>query len=424
MRISIILYIFAAKNRKMKYRWIVIVCLVLFAQCIVAQEEACREDRILFHDDFGGNAPDDPMYYTESHPNIINYTNGGGQHIERGMYTITKKGLQTGDWHIQDDYTFPDDYTRGYFLEIDGNGTNDQFYVVQIDHLFTNEKLHFSARVANVNITNQGNECPSVQIVVVNADTDERLDSVSTGCIEADKTAAKDESAAWQLLEMDYIVPLDVSSIKMYLYNDAITITKFGNDFAVDDIDISYIVGCQKSDTAICDTLLPFYWQGHEWKEPGTITDTLRDQHDLDSVYLHYIVDTFHCERLYPIIVNKYNWQLLCDNVALRRFFSQTTPVSFQWYKNGVPIYGANIDDYSERNELHGSYQLRVEMSDGTYVWSDIIEIPDTRVPSPVRVQIYDSRGVPVRENQVRHGIYLYRYEQDDHVWTEKKLIQ
>ena len=352
-------------------------CLVLFAQCLGAQEEPCRDGRILlFYDDFGGNDPKDPIFYTESHPNIINYINGGGQQISRGMYAITKKGLQPGDWHVQDDYTHPHDYSRGYFLEVDGSGQNDPFYVVRIDHLYANEKLRFSARVVNINIRNNSSYvCPSVQIVLVNADTEERLDSISTGCLEADTTAAKDESAAWQLLEMDYIVPLDVSSIKMYLYNNVNTAYKFGNDFAVDDIDISIIV------------------------------------------------DPNNCEYLYPLVVNKYNWLLLCDNTALNDLFPQSTPVSYQWYKDGKPINGANIDDYSGFDELHGSYQLCIGMSDGTYVWSDIVDIPDTRVPSPVRVQIYDSRGVPVREEQVRHGIYLYRYEQDDHVWTEKKLI-
>jgi hypothetical protein len=284
-------------------------------------------------------------------------------------------------------------------------------------------ELSFSVRVVNVNTTSGSNECPSVQIMLVSADTNERLDSVSTGCIEADKTAAKNESATWQLLEMDYIVPVDVSSIRMYLYNDVVTITKFGNDSAVDDIDISLIVDCQKTDTTICDTLLPFYWQGHEWQTAGIIIDTLRDQHNTDSVHIHYTLDTFHCERLYPIIVNKYNWQLLCDNTALSSLFPQSTPVSFQWYKDGRPVSGATEDDYAEQEALHGTYQLCVILNDGLYVWSDIIEIPDSRAPKPVRVQIYDSRGMPVREDQVTHGIYLYRYEQGEQVWTEKKLI-
>ena len=176
-------------------------------------------------------------------------------------------------------------------------------------------------------------------------------------------------------------------------------------------------------DTAVCDSLLPYRWRKHVWKDIGAVVDTLYDIDDDDSIYLHLSLDTFHCEHLYPIIVNKYNWQLLCDNVTLRKLFPDYTPIAYQWYRDDVPIPGATNDDYSEQNELHGSYQLVVKLSNKKKVWSNIIDILDTRVPSPVRVQIYDSRGVPVREDQVRHGIYLYRYEQDDHVWTEKKLI-
>jgi hypothetical protein len=30
---------------------------------------------------------------------------------------------------------------------------------------------------------------------------------------------------------------------------------------------------------------------------------------------------------------------------------------------------------------------------------------------------------VPVREDQVTHGMYLYRYTQGERTWTEKRLI-
>jgi hypothetical protein len=134
-------------------------------------------------------------------------------------------------------------------------------------------------------------------------------------------------------------------------------------------------------------------------------------------------LDTFHCEKLWQIIVNKYNWQLLLDNVSLSRFFPQNATRTYQWYKNEVPIPGANGDDYSEQNELCGRFQLRVEMDNGQTIWSNILEIGKAQIEEPIRVRIYDSHGVPVQENQVSHGVYLYRYEQGDRKWTEKRLI-
>ena len=92
--------------------------------------------------------------------------------------------------------------------------------------------------------------------------------------------------------------------------------------------------------------------------------------------------------------------------------------------KNGEPIPGANEDDYSEYDELRGTFQMILTLDGDEEVCSNILEI-NTAVQEeqPVHVFIYDSRGVPVRESQVTHGIYLYRYEQGGQVWTEKKLI-
>jgi hypothetical protein len=134
-------------------------------------------------------------------------------------------------------------------------------------------------------------------------------------------------------------------------------------------------------------------------------------------------LDTVHCERLYPIIVNKYNWQLLCDNVALRRIFPDRIPTAFQWYKNQKPIPGATIDDYAEQNELNGIFQLRVTLDNEEYIWSNILEIFGSNPETPVRIHIYNSRGERVSETQVTHGFYLYRYEQGEHSWTQKRMI-
>lgn len=122
-------------------------------------------------------------------------------------------------------------------------------------------------------------------------------------------------------------------------------------------------------------------------------------------MHLVLSLDTFKCERLYPFVVNKYNWVLLCDNEVLRQLFPDQTALTFQWFKDGEAVSGATEDDYSEQNELHGSYQLVIRLSDGSYVWSTIVEILDTPEPAPVRVQIYDSRGTPVREkpSHLRH---------------------
>ena len=181
-----------------------------------------------------------------------------------------------------------------------------------------------------------------------------------------------------------------------------------------------------------CDTLMPYIWHG--FGDSAVIAE--EGEHiieipskrwpDCIAYRITVILNVEHCERkvLYPIIVNKYNWQLLLDNVKLRQFFLDRTALTYQWYKDELPVAGATDDDYSEQNELHGRFQLRIELDGNQTIWSNILEInTEQAAPLPVHVRIYNSHGMPVAEDQVTHGIYLYRYEQGNQVWTEKRFF-
>jgi len=191
-------------------------------------------------------------------------------------------------------------------------------------------------------------------------------------------------------------------------------------------------------DTTVCDTLMPFTWHGLLYNEPGSQTTTLQDDRGCDTLQITWTLSLTPCERpidppeppdpptpetLYPIIVNKYNWQLLCDNVALRSFFPGRTATAFQWFKNESPVEGATDDDYAEQNELYGVFQLRVLLDGTLTIWSNIIEILDTEEPQEVVLRIYNNQGMLIGEEQIEHGIYLFRYQRGDRMWTEKRLI-
>ena len=184
-------------------------------------------------------------------------------------------------------------------------------------------------------------------------------------------------------------------------------------------------------DTTVCDTLLPFTWIIDErtFVFEQAETQEISISHSkwencIGKIYT-LSLDTIHCERLYPLIVNKYNWQLLLDNVTLRTLFPDRTARSYQWYKDDLPIPGATEDDYSEQNELHGRFQLRIELDNNQTIWSNILEINVQRPTTndQLQVHIFNCHGQPVREDQLTRGIYLYRYQQGDTVWTEKRLI-
>ena len=176
-------------------------------------------------------------------------------------------------------------------------------------------------------------------------------------------------------------------------------------------------------DTTVCDTLLPFVWRGLLFEQPSEQGVMELSPRGCDSILHLFALNTVHCDKLWPIIVNKYNWQLACDNVALRSFFPDRMPVFFQWFKNDSPVPGANMDDYAEQNRLHGVFQLQVTLDGNETVWSNIIDLSAPGEELPLNLQIYDSRGRQVARDQLTRGIYLFRYQQGDKVWTDKIMI-
>lgn len=515
-------------------------------------ENVCPQGTLLFREDFGGNDPVDPVTSQTRLTTMsskyrqqfdVQHTNPGS-----GKFVVAKYGwqnsLQTSttdcmytQWFIQDDHTYPNDYTRGYVLEVDGRGGNDAFYMTRFD-VCHEVDLSFSAYVANVLEPGHHYARPKVRFLITNEYNHDTIWEQSSGQIEPAPSDYRQYglpttmSAPWHLVGATFHVPEGVHVIRLSIFNDEDNGT--GNDFAMDDIEIrlcnpvvsilseqeicmdsSYVfetsvigeggfkqpynylwqyspdslafnsdewtnvvlgehlsfdsvklsndgwyrlcvtsadVDVEKArycramsepfhltvkvctppcpervdeieEITVCDTLMPFLWNGMLFEEPSVQEILESSLRGCDSILHIYTLDTVHCERLYPIIVNKYNWQLLCDNVALRRLFPDNMPIAFQWYKNGQPVSGATEDDYAEQNELHGQFQLCVTMDDEEIIRSNIIDLSDFIEEIPVQVHIYNTRGEEISERHVTRGVYLYRYQQGDRIWTIKRFI-
>ena len=473
-------------------------------------EDFCLEGELLFREDFGGNDAGDSEISCAHVSGIANlYTNACQEvrkHPEYGMstmnYVLTKKGQGNRQWHVQDDHTYPNDYTRGYFLEVDGYGGT--IYKTTVNNLYEGMELTFSAYIANLHDScvianmrkNYGYTYPRFKFILKDAESNAELATYTTGNILPDITTpcVLAKSALWQLKGMKYVVPEGVSSIQMLINNDVASYD--GNDFGIDDIEIRLCYMPAKKivqDTIICDTIDNIVWRNKiyplknelrdtvydssgadsiyyilnvtmehccpEIKEKtitiGTLCDTLlpytlyfRDtvltfkmagdilleiQHPqwdcIDSIYILHL-DTMHCERLYPIIVNKYNWQLLCHNVRVRELFPELTVNGYQWYKDGMAIPNATEDDYSEQNELQGAFQLRLLMNNDRYVWSEILTIQSSQTLAPSRIRIYNHNGYLFYQSEkettipsLPRGLYIIQIEQNGEQRIEKKLI-
>ena len=250
----------------MKRFQIIIIALVSGVVSVSAQL-LLPEGQVLFHEDFGGNNPDDPRVSTSAVPGMSSQyhqlTNDAFGSMFGGAYLVTKSGYCNGDtavtgkwrasqWHIQDDHTYPGDYTRGYFLEIDGLGGMTPFYKRTISGFSSGAALSFYAYVANVmtwfhNHTYGNNVQPTLRFVITD-DADNEIASYSTGPIDSDTVSKHlstlpnpkgwNVSSRWNRVGFTFKLPPTVSTVMLTIYNDVYQ-SGAGNDFAIDDI---YIV--------------------------------------------------------------------------------------------------------------------------------------------------------------------------------------
>ncbi|MBQ9339168.1 MAG: hypothetical protein IJS13_02405 [Paludibacteraceae bacterium] len=230
----------------------------------VSAQLLLTEGTVVYHEDFGGNDPSDPRISTTPVPGMSHQysqlTNDVFLSMYSGAYLVTKSGYCNGDtavgsqwrgaqWHIQDDHTYPGDYTRGYLLEIDGRGGNAPFYSTTINGLTPGSALSFYAYVANVMTWYHTNvrynaAKPNLRFVISDND-DNVIASYTTGPIDSD-TISKvvtplpnargwNVSSKWHQVGFTFKLPDGLTDIKLTIYNYVYDYGA-GNDFAIDDI--------------------------------------------------------------------------------------------------------------------------------------------------------------------------------------------
>jgi hypothetical protein len=189
-------------------------------------------------------------------------------------------------------------------------------------------------------------------------------------------------------------------------------------------------------DTTVCNTLLPFRWYGELFTEPGDRQVLLQDQQGCDSIEYTLHLGTTVCppekHGCDSILVNKYDWVLLVNNVRVRELYPDSIVTGYQWFKNGEQIEDAVEDDYSEQDRLVGSFQVLLTFAGGDTVCSNIIEILPEPEPPMTMISVYNSTGLLVRQWQTMNeheqyalpkGIYLLRIERGKEVKTGKLCI-
>ena len=241
--------------------WVQIAAAIL-VPALPVPAQTCPNGTLLFKEDFGGNSVDDPHIsttpITAMDKAYKQNTSGKYPSMSSGRYLVTKKGYANGDttssspysqWYIQDDHTYPNDYTRGYFLQVDGKDGAHTFYSTELTGLCADAQLYFSAYVANVFTYYQQSQRtsigrhtvePNLLFVISDAETGQEFMRSTTGPIAPDATLPElgdwRKSSTWHQVGVSLRIPTGVNAVKLTISNSAEG--GIGNDFALDDIEV------------------------------------------------------------------------------------------------------------------------------------------------------------------------------------------
>ena len=221
-------------------------------------------DRVLYKEDFGGNDSTDAAYRAAPLPYVSGLTYGGNDCRGSGRYAVHKRGTANGtQWHDQDDHTYPDNYERGYFMQVDGNQSKTAvFFRDTLRGLCPSATVRFSAWVCNVLTmgTNEGTRPgfyhnymqANLSFIFKNPNNDDLLAKFDTGDVPWDsisyfnyyQNVGPQEwtvPAQWIPYGYNLTLPAGVTDVVFEIQNNILVSKSYGNDFALDDIEISLV---------------------------------------------------------------------------------------------------------------------------------------------------------------------------------------
>ena len=118
--------------------------------------------QVVYKQDFGGNKVKDDsisrkVFKDCKYRQIFRNDDGS----EVGYFSVRKKAFYNGDrtgvlestpsqWYAQDDHTYPNDYKRGYFLQVDGSLEQDLFYSFRVKGFQAGDSVEISLWVVNI----------------------------------------------------------------------------------------------------------------------------------------------------------------------------------------------------------------------------------------------------------------------------------
>jgi len=214
--------------------------LLLFAFSVLkianlSAQDCLETGTLLFREDFGGNSPSDPVnspFDTSNGYSAFPFIQG----TANGHYGIVKYATNSG-WWVNDDHTYPNDRTRGYFGHFDPlpSHVDAILYQKQIDNLC--DGLNVILSVWASDICRGAYLPPSFQLQI--SDLSNNV-LAQTGTIVPPRATTQDQWK-WERYTLSITIPAGVSSIKFTAINKEVS--TYGNDLVLDDIEVFLCTG-------------------------------------------------------------------------------------------------------------------------------------------------------------------------------------
>ncbi len=195
----------------------------------------CSNGSIIYRADFGGNNPEDPVAKGSGIPECSGYSYDDNpvDYTRNGKYAIRKVAV-SGHYEWYDDiidHTYPNDKTRGYFMQVDASHLPCEFYRVQIDNVCEGSEMYASLYGASTT-KRSGDLNGTVRMIVEDAASGAEIDHF-------DVEIQNSQSGKWVQYGFSFVIPVGCSSIVYRIINNADpSVIGGGNDFCLDDIEI------------------------------------------------------------------------------------------------------------------------------------------------------------------------------------------
>lgn len=270
---------------------------------------------VLYFQDFGGNSVSDPWIsptdFVGGHSDLI----FSGTSTSSGHYSLAKKCPETWAVHPNFDHTHLGDPDRGYFMYLDPapNQMNAILYEFPINGLCDNARLNFSLWATDL----QRNYAhPAFEMQLINSDDSSLL--VRSHIVDM----PRNNPLIWHQYGFSYSLPNNVHDVIFRIINK--NANNIGNDWAIDDIKVTYCGG-----------------EAHILSPSADTTLCLGEPVTLSALFVrHYIPADAALEYEWQFSPDGVNWQDLPNSGNLQYSIQNLSPANVGFYRIQVAETG------------------------------------------------------------------------------------